>query len=84
VGDDHVAKCARLLIEARAALDIELLGDIDLHVGDVVAVPHRLEDPVGKARHQDVLGGLLAEEVVDAIDRLLLEHFAQRGVEPAS
>jgi hypothetical protein len=80
---DHVAKRPGLLVEAGAALDVELLGHVDLHIRDVVAIPDRLEDPVGKPRHQDVLGGLLAEEVVDPVDRLLLEHVVQGGVEPA-
>ncbi len=77
MGDDHVAKRPGLLIEAGAALDVELLGDVDLDVGDVVAVPDGLEDPVREAQRQDVLRRLLAQEVVDPVDRLLLEHLVQ-------
>jgi hypothetical protein len=44
----------------------------DLHVGDVVAVPDRLENRVGEPQHQDVLNRLLAEVVVDPEDLLLL------------
>jgi len=35
---------------------------------DMVAVPHRLEDPVGKAQYHYVLDRLLAEEMVHPID----------------
>ena len=65
---DHVAQRAGLLVVAAAPLDAERLGDGDLHVVDVAAVPERLEDAVGEAEDQDVLDRLLAEVVVDAVD----------------
>ena len=34
---------------------------------DVVAVPDRLEEPIGEAQREDVERGLLAEEVVDKV-----------------
>ena len=55
-------------VERGAVLDPDRLGDGDLHVVDVVAVPQRLEDAVGKAQHHDVLDRLLAEEMVHPID----------------
>ena len=70
-----------LLVETGPALDVELLGDVDLDVGDVVAVPHGLEDPVGEAQRQDVLRRLLAQEVVDPVDRLLVQDLVQGRVE---
>ncbi len=48
------------------AADADVLGHGDLHVVDVVAVPHRLEQLVGEAQGQQVLDGLLAQVVVDA------------------
>ena len=48
---------------------------------DVVAVPNRLENRIGKPQHQDVLHRLLAEVVVDAIDLLFVEDAVQRVVE---
>ncbi len=69
VGDDHVPERPGLLVEAGSALDVDRLGDVDLHVGDVVAVPDRLEHAVGKPGHEDVLSRFLAEEVVDPVDR---------------
>jgi hypothetical protein len=65
VGDDHVAVGAGVVVEIRAPLDREGLGHVDLHVGDVLAVPHRLEQAVGEPEGQDVVDRLLAEEVVD-------------------
>ena len=65
-----------LLVVAAAPLDAQRLGDGDLHVVDVAAVPDRLEDAVGEAEHHDVLHRLLAEVVVDAVDLLLAEDLA--------
>ena len=66
-------KRPRALVEAGARPDRERLGDVDLDVVDVVAVPDGLEEAVGEAQRQDVLDGLLAQEVVDAEDLLLGE-----------
>ena len=48
----------------------------------MVAVPDRLEEPVGEAEGQDVLGSLLAQEVVDPEDLLLIEYLVQLAVQP--
>ncbi len=79
----HVAQAARAFVERAAALDAELLGQRDLHAGDVVAVPDRLEKGVGEAEVQDVHDRLLAQEVIDAEDRVLGEGAARDPVELA-
>ncbi len=81
VGDDHVAVGARAVVEAAARADVERLGDVDLHVSDVGAVPDRLEEAVGEAQREDVLGGLLAEEVIDPEDLALGEDLVDGVVE---
>ena len=63
-----------LLVVAGAALDADRLGDGDLDVVDVVAVPDRLEQDVGEAEGEDVLDRFLAEVVVDAVDLPLGER----------
>ena len=68
---DHVADGAGLLVVGRAAFDAEGLGDGDLDVVDVLAVPDRLEYAVGEPEREDVLHRLLAEVMVDAIDLFL-------------
>ncbi len=78
---EHVAHDADAVVERAAVLDADRLGDGDLHVIDVVAVPDRLEDAVGEAEDQDVLDGLLAQVVVDAVDLLLGQHLMQQAVE---
>ena len=78
---DDVAQSADGVVETAAVLDAEVLGHRHLHVGDVLAVPDRLEDRVGEAQVGDVHHRLLAEEVVDAQDLVLLENLMQLGVE---
>ena len=68
---------ARRLVEVRALRQAELLGDVDLDVVDVVAVPDRLEQPVGEPEGEDVLRRFLAQEVVDPEDLLLVEDLVQ-------
>ena len=65
---DDVPRHAGLLVELAAALDADLLGDGDLHVVDVLAVPERLEDAVREAEDEEVLDRLLAEVVIDPED----------------
>ena len=64
----HVAQRAGLVVELRAALDADVLGDGDLHVLDAAAPPQRLEQRIAEAQRQQVLHRLLAEIVIDAKD----------------
>ena len=47
----------------------------------LAAVPGRLEEAVGEAQRQDVLHRLLAQEVVDAEDLVLVDDVLEGGVE---
>ena len=76
-----VPQAADAVVERAAALDAERLGHRHLHALDVIAVPDRLEQRVREAEHHQVLHGLLAEEVVDAVDRVLGEVLVQERVE---
>ena len=79
----HIAQRAGFLVERPAALDAQRFGGGDLHVVDVIAVPDRLEDAVGKAEHQNVLHRLFAQVVVDAENLALLENGIDLVVELA-
>ena len=68
---DHVAEGAGGLVELAARADRQRLGDVDLHVVDVLAVPQRLEEAVGEPQREHVQRRLLAQEVVDAEDLVL-------------
>ena len=75
----QVAERARRVVVAGARAHAEVLGGGDLHVVDEVAVPDRLEQPVGEPQRHHVLDRLLAEVVVDPEDLLLAQH-AQHGL----
>ena len=81
MGHHHVAERAGRLVEAGTHVEAQRLGHVDLHMVDEVAIPDRLEQLVRKPEREDVLRGLLAEEVIDAKDLLFVEHFVQGVVQ---
>ena len=70
-----------VLVEPGALAETERLRDVDLHVVDEVAIPDRLEEPIGEPEREDVLRRLLAEKVVDPEDLLLAEDLVQARVQ---
>ena len=50
---------------------------------DVVAIPDRLEDPIRQAKGENVLDGLFAQIVVDAVDLRFLEDLLDLAIELA-
>src|SRR6266404_5615446 len=57
-----------------AALDTHSFGRRDLHMVDMIAVPERLEDAVGKAQLQNILDRFFAEKMIDPIDLVFGQH----------
>src|SRR5512143_1462002 len=57
-----------LFIKFPSALDPEVFSHCDLHAGNVITVPDRLEDRVCKTGVINVLDRLLAEEMVDPVN----------------
>ena len=78
---DHVAQRADAVVVAGTTLDAERLGHRDLDLVDVVGAQHRLDEPVREPEHEDVLHGLLAEEMVDAEDLVFAPTLLQLLVE---
>ena len=70
----HVAQCTGAVVEFAPALDSNCLRRRDLDVIDMLTVPQRLEHAVGEAQRHDVLDRLLAEEMIDPVDLMLLQH----------
>ena len=77
----YVAQRPHRVVERATVLDPEGLRHGDLDVGDVAAVPDRLEEVVREAEDQDVLHRVLAEIMVDAEDLLLVEHREEMPIE---
>src|SRR5215813_7778235 len=76
-----VADRARLIIKRAPPLDAEVFGHGDLHTRDMVAIPERLQERIGKAEEEHVVHWQLAQVMVDAEDRFLVEGAEQRAVE---
>ncbi len=81
VSHHHVAKRPGRPVESGAFTEGQGLRYVDLHVIDEVAVPNRLKQPVGKTEGEDVLRRLLAKEVVDPEDPVLVKYLMQPGVQ---
>src|SRR5450631_2651135 len=73
----HVADRARRVVVGAAPLDAERLGDGDLHVIDMGAVPYGLEQCVGQSQRHQILDSLLAQIMIDAKNIALEEHGAE-------
>ena len=78
---DHVANRADGVIERAAIGNIEILSHRDLNLANVIAVPDRLKEGVGKAEEEDVLNRRLTKEMVDSKDPILREDTVQLSVE---
>src|SRR5208337_1625961 len=78
---NHIPQRPGSVIIPRPVLDPELLTCRDLHVIDIAVIPEMLEDRVGKPQYHDVLGGLFAEEMVDAKCALFVKGIAHCCIE---
>ena len=83
VVDDHVAEGAHGIVEMAAILDPEVLRHRDLHAGDVVPVPDRLEHRVREPQVEDLDEAHLPEEVVDPVELGLVDVAVDLVVERA-
>jgi hypothetical protein len=83
VVDHHVPKGADLIVVTTPQADSVAFRHGDLHVVDVVAIPDRLEDPIRQAKRKNVLDGLFAQIVVDAVDLRFLEDLLDLAIELA-
>ena len=70
-----------LVVERAPIGDVERLGHRDLDGRHVLGIPDRFQEPVGEAEVDQVLDGLLAQEVVDPEDARLVEDPMERVVE---
>src|SRR5688572_32333784 len=74
----YVTDRSQLLIQTAAAFDTEGLRHGELHAPDVLAIPKRLEEGVGKTEVEQVLHRLLAEKMIDAENPRLLDRKSTR------
>ena len=78
---DHVRQRARFLIVRAAPFHPDRFRPRDLHVVHVAPVPQRFEDPVAEPERQDILHGLFAQVVVDAVDVRFAEDLVQMAAQ---
>ena len=79
----HITHRARLVVIGPAALDPYGFGHGDLHMVDVLRLPDRLEQNVGKAHGHQVLHRLFAQVMVDPVNLRFVEILSQGGIQSA-
>ena len=73
----HIAQRAGRIVVAAALFHAHGFAHGNLHMIDVAPVPDRFENPIGKAKGQNVLHRFFAQVVVDAVN-LLFVHFLEQ------
>ncbi|MNN58353.1 hypothetical protein D3C81_1733980 [compost metagenome] len=77
----HIAQCSGMIVISAALFHSYGFTESDLNVGDMLIVPQRFKERIGKTDHFDVLHHFLAQIVVDPVDLFFLEHLADLLVE---
>src|SRR5579872_3129 len=78
---DHIAQGPGLFVERRAVFDAHRFRRCDLHIVDVVPIPHWFEERIAKPEDEDVLHCLFAKIVVNSVDSFLVEYAAHNIVQ---
>ena len=79
----HVPHRPGFVVIGPAAAHAHFFGDRDLHMIDILRIPQRLEQRIAETHRHQVLDGLFAQVVVDAVNLCLVEMRGQRRVERA-
>ena len=77
----HVANNPGVVVVSAPQFDPELFSDRDLNVFDVAPIPDGLKGGIPKAKDHDVLHGLLAEVMIDAVNLRFLDVLAEFRVQ---
>src|SRR5688572_676933 len=78
---NHVAKRAGFVVVRGPAFNPKRFRDCDLNIVDMVAIPKAFKNRIGKSKNEQVLYGLFAEVMVDAVYLRLVEVFVKQPVQ---
>src|SRR5260370_8722577 len=78
---NHVTYRPGLFIVITAPLDSDRFGICDLNVIDILPIPERFPNAVGKTKYQQILHGLFAEIVIDTINLIFFEDQSEFRIE---
>jgi len=81
---EHIPHDASLIVIIGATPHVYALRYRNLHVIDVMLIPDRLKNGVGKAEVQDILRRLFAQIMVDAVNLAFLKHLMNGVVQALS
>ena len=70
----HITQCSGSFIKPSTLFDTQILYCGNLYIVNVITVPKRLEDAIGKTKSQNVLRSLFTQEMVYTVNLMLLEY----------
>ena len=65
----HITQCSGSFIKPSTLFDTQILYCGNLYIVNVITVPQRLEDAIGKTQSQNVLRSLFTQEMVYTVNR---------------
>jgi hypothetical protein len=74
---DHIPQRPGFVVVLTPVLHIHRFSYRYLHIFDVIAVPERFKNGVGKPECQDILHGFFSQVMVDPVDLVFLKTFGQ-------
>ena len=73
----HIPQRTCRFIAPASLLDTQIFYGCNFYVVNIVTIPERFEDTVGKTESQYILGCFLTEKMVDTVNLMLIEY---RGI----
>ena len=80
----HVTQGTRFLVKTPAGPDPDRFGRGDLHVINMITIPNRLKDAVGKAQRQDTLDRVFSQKMVDPENLIFAQRPQKAGIQITS
>ena len=70
----HIPQSSRRFIESATLLDSQILYSGNFYVVDIIPVPERLENTIGKTEGQHILRCLFTEKMVNTVNLMFFEN----------
>src|SRR5690606_22616611 len=77
----HISQSTRSLIIPAPVFYTYSFGCGNLYMVDIVTIPYRFEQGIGKTKCQNVLYGFLPQIMIDAINLTFIKHICEQLVE---
>ena len=70
----HIPQSSRRFVESATLLDSQILYSGNFYVVDIIPVPERLENTIGKTESQHILRCLFTEKMINTVNLMFFEN----------